>query len=62
MENFDITQLIADFDLVTAALTAGALGLVFLIRKLPTKVQEIVVKLIDKTDAELDKKKETESD
>jgi len=54
MEIFDILDTLDVLSYVVGIVSAG---LVFLIGKLPTKVKKVVVSILDKTDAELDKEK-----
>ena len=51
----EILAVVGSLDIVTALVTIGAVLLVKLLAKLPLGIKDFLVKLIDKTDSELEK-------
>ena len=51
----EILAIVGSLDIVTALVTIGAILLVKVLAKLPVGIKDFLVKLIDRTDKELEK-------
>ena len=58
----ELLIVVGSLDIVTALVTIGAILLVKLLSKLPVGIKDFLVKLIDKTDKELEKPKDVDKD